>query len=211
MKKFGFTFASLALLAVFTAFGVRADALPDGYHALAYIEGTGTQWIDTGLVPDGTTTLTAEYQLTDWSKCASAYVFGVWADGNVGRMQFSYKINENTLFLGYGVSYDNTSVTCTPDTARHTVELDDATFYLDGEKLSPTKPTTASGYSNWSWKSGGKKLYLFACDGGRHCRQHYSFAPLLLQDLERRGPGARFRALREQRGEDRTPRHRAGS
>ena len=120
MKKLGFTFTSLVLLAVLTVFGARAGALPDGYHELSYIEATGTQWIDTGLAPNATTTLTAEYQLTDWSKNATAYVFGVWENGNVGRMQFAYRITgdyPNKLFLGYGVSYDNTSVTCPPDTA----------------------------------------------------------------------------------------------
>lgn len=41
------------------------EMLPDGYERLEYIEGTGTQWIDTGFTPDQDTRVRARFVVTD--------------------------------------------------------------------------------------------------------------------------------------------------
>ena len=50
-------------VALFAALGARATVL-EGYTGLKYIESTGTQWIDTMVVPNANTEIVTQYQLT---------------------------------------------------------------------------------------------------------------------------------------------------
>ena len=63
--------AALALVCIWFA-TPSWGALPSGYTQLEYIESTGTQYIDTGIVPNSTTT--AEVKFNNSKK--TSFVFG---------------------------------------------------------------------------------------------------------------------------------------
>ena len=69
--------------------------LPTGYTALEYLESTGTQYIDTGVIPNSNTGVIADFQYTD-TRSGEQVVFGVvennfLIDRISGIMYYAYK------------------------------------------------------------------------------------------------------------------------
>jgi autotransporter-associated beta strand protein len=105
-----------------------AATLPDGYQPLKYIEGTGTQWINTGYTPKSTDTIEMELMFT---KLGSNQA--VWcARKSAGQQQFAF------FWLTAGARFDYNGVeTQTPtDTfnaavnTRYTIKADSTTGEL---------------------------------------------------------------------------------
>ena len=125
--------------------GVAQGAdLPVKY--LAYVEATGSQYVDTGFVPNGNTKIEATYQLTALESQHN-YVFGVYGANGSGRCQFSPAAK---TYAGFGDGYSD-SITWQEDTAWHTVEMNKGTFKVDGNQI----------YSR-SFAGASKNLFLFA-------------------------------------------------
>ena len=75
--------SNIVVTAIAAAFGIAMSplavhaALPDGYTKLEYIESSGTQYINTGIVPKTTTRVVVDFSLTTtaggqwngWSRC----------------------------------------------------------------------------------------------------------------------------------------------
>ena len=132
----GIIVAGFALAAI--AFSSHAAPLPAEYIRLEYIQGTGTQWINTGYTPASTDTIEEEVEFTGVGQnqafwCArtdgakATFTF-FWLTGG---LRFDYNTTQHTIPLGtftaavgtrYKVKADGTSgdVTITYDTANGT-------------------------------------------------------------------------------------------
>ena len=75
--------SNIVVTAIAAAFGIAMSplavhaALPDGYTKLEYIESSGTQYINTGIVPKTTTRVVVDFSLTttaggQWNGWSSA-------------------------------------------------------------------------------------------------------------------------------------------
>ena len=126
-----------------------------GYAPLDYIESTGTQWIDTKVVPTANTSLILDYRLTTWKVETNSriYLFGAYKSASAGRFQFAHATDTDKLVFGYGASTDSSTV-CAPDTDRHVLEVRGGAFTLDGEGPYPSSPI--------AWSDTSKNLCLFA-------------------------------------------------
>ena len=111
---------------------------------LAYVEATGSQYVDTKFVPNGNTKIEATYQLVQLGQELN-YVFGEY--GNNGRCQFS---RAAATFAGFGSSYKG-DIAWTEDTDWHTVVMDKGTFTVDSEQIYMA-----------SFTGTAKNLFLFA-------------------------------------------------
>lgn len=108
------------------------NGLPEGYKQILYIESTGTQYIDTGLIADENTRVVIDFQLTDKS---ASFIFG--ARKSVFLNAFAFNISGDNFVSSYGNSQN---VTIAPaDLNRHVVDKNKETVYFDN---SPTSLTT---------------------------------------------------------------------
>ena len=138
---------SIALGLVCLAGAAQGVDLPVKY--LEYVEATGSQYVDTGFVPNGNTKIEATYQLTTL-ELERNYVFGVYGASNAGRCQFAPAAK---TFAGFGTGY-NDKISWEADTDWHTVLMDKGTFKVDGNQV----------YKN-GFSGTAKNLYLFAVNG----------------------------------------------
>lgn len=131
--------------------------IPDGYTLLEYVESTGSQYLDTGIVPKSTTRLCVDFQYTNiptpiagdgfcngWGASASqeAFEFGIRKDG-----KFFEVVNYKTEYTALSAA----------DTNRHTLDLASGAQYFDGELKSETSIGDAA--------TSGQTMYLFALHG----------------------------------------------
>ena len=79
-------------------------SLPSGYKRLEYIQSSGTQWIDTGIVPKNNTRVDADCDITygtDWVMILGSYdpnkYFSWWANG---AKIYAYYGNSNKNVTG---------------------------------------------------------------------------------------------------------------
>lgn len=107
-----------------------ADVLPDGYTRLNYIEGTGTQYVNTGLPYSSRYRIVIEFMLDTSS---AGYLFGVQDDintriairGDTGaatRVFYGSQGEEtNTLLANvrYTINFNQNIVSCSPSTLQH--------------------------------------------------------------------------------------------
>lgn len=104
------------------------SGLPDGYVELAYIQSSGTQYIDTGI--SGKTTVTAE--------------FTVQATGSIENSPFISNAGESTMVMWYafsgkflarrgGSAYIYTIVS---DNEKHDVKFLESTIEIDGQSFA---------------------------------------------------------------------------
>ena len=132
----GIIVAGFALAAI--AFSSHAATLPAEYIRLEYIQGTGTQWINTGYTPASTDTIEEEVEFTGVGQTQAFWC--ARTDGTkatftffwlTGGLRFDYNTTQHTIPLGtftaavgtrYKVKADGTTgdVTITYDTASGT-------------------------------------------------------------------------------------------
>lgn len=114
------------------------STLPAGYTMLEYVEATGTQYIDTGILVKSNTLAEFEYQYTATS--ATNYVFGQVAGS--ASLILGYRSNRIWWFRSNDVSF--------LDTARHKVEYrSDGKVYRD-EAVVGTRGTFGSTPQNYT-------------------------------------------------------------
>lgn len=99
--------------------------LPSGYTEVDYIEVTGTQYINTGFVPDQDTRIICEFKRTGGSG-----VYG--ARNTVSTRNFSMRVINNAWQIGYGNGV--LTGTITADTTNwHVADHNKNNLYIDGE------------------------------------------------------------------------------
>ena len=177
--KSTFSGAVLALgaCAAFT-FCTRAAALPAEYTRLEYIQGTGTQWINTGYTPASNDTIEEEVEFTGVGQnqafwCArtdgakATFTF-FWLTGG---LRFDYNTKQTTIPLGtftaatgtrYKVKADGTTgdVTITYDTANGTTNNTVLTYEPASFTVGGTLSVLASQMKG-STSPGNYGLYKF--------------------------------------------------
>ena len=134
------------------ALGAEAGMLPSGYVELEYLESSGTQYINTEIVPKSTTRIVSDFsfvELPSGSLAASGWVngggkqfwFGVGSDGN-----FKASVSGNATSSPAGVA---------ADTGRHSFDISTSTLEFDGTEF-------ANQGSAFTDEASGNTLYLFA-------------------------------------------------
>lgn len=125
-------------------------SLPSGYTQLEYIESTGTQYIDTGVVPDSNTKVECDFL----AKTLDCGVFGARID---------YNSNAFTLFWSVtnaaAIEIGNTFFALGPKATvgkRYVVEMSATSFKLDGETLQTYSQTAIAP---------GVPIYIFWSSG----------------------------------------------
>lgn len=130
------------------------SVLPDGYVELEYIESTGTQYVDTGVSPEKSTSVRLDYAL---SEVQPSYVclFGARNGDVEATNSFSVFCTPDSRYMtAYG---PNIGVTFgSQDVSRHTLIKGGRLTSIDGD--SAENPDAA-----WSQSS---PLHLFECDTG---------------------------------------------
>lgn len=147
------------------AAAVFAGTLPAGYAEHEYLESTGTQYIDTGVVITPTMAVEADAQFTD-KDTKQQRIFGNShngasdPDGDLGTGHLNFDIYiQGQGYLASALAEDKGDYVRTStyaDKNRHTHKLDctDRKYYLDGTVMT-THATTPTKSTNGS-------LYIFA-------------------------------------------------
>ena len=154
VRKFAYGFMVFAAMSAASAFA--AGTLPAGYTEIKYIQSSGTQYINTGVVPITTTRVVVDFSLTSaaggqwngWGSTGSkeSFFFGADAGGT-----FMASVSGNWTKSNTGVAIN---------TARHTFDLSSAALKFDGQTFVNE---SASPFSN---AASGNTLYLFAMHWG---------------------------------------------
>ena len=142
--------------------------LPSGYTPLAYIESTGTQYIDTGTKPTSTGKQEVEFKFTS-SWASGKGVCGCGDSSSGKRFWVTNSGSQDCFSFGLGAGYWITSY----DMCKHTVIIDapQVTIKLDGlsgqtATLTNAMPTTLNVYvgavnNNGSTITGNSRIYSY--------------------------------------------------
>ena len=87
----------------------KQQLLPDEYQQVEYIESTGTQYIDTGVIPDNETGISLTVAFLNLS--SDLFRFGTRQDS--GETRFIIGTNKTTPYFGFGKSKSVSTVTIT--------------------------------------------------------------------------------------------------
>lgn len=118
-------------------------SLPSTYTKLDYIESHGTEYFDTGFVPNGNTRVTVDFEGAAVPSVVALFgartgmtenVFAMWLEGNQALPQYG------------NVVYDTKPITTT-NTVRHTYDLNKGVATVDGSSVSFTNLTFSAGQS----------------------------------------------------------------
>ncbi len=136
------------------------------YVFVEYIQSTGQEWIDTGIIANGNTKVDIDFQLTEISP---SFVFGSRASS--GDKMYTFNISSNGNFItGYDATNSEVDVA---DTKRHIAMKNHRTLYFDGNfKLQVSKSdfTTPANLEIFATYNNGTKGYLpskiklYSCD-----------------------------------------------
>lgn len=103
--------------------------LPSGYTELAYIQSSGTQWIDTGFKPNQDTRVVMNCYVISFNSC-DMFLFG--ARVSAGNTAFYVAADDTNTkwFISYGSDVQNPVGTCighhSIDMNKNSVSIDDA-------------------------------------------------------------------------------------
>ena len=119
--------------------------LPSEYTEVDYIEGTGTQYIDTGVVAKTTTTYDLYASFPELPS-ATRGIIGVLETGSFGRWNL-YLSGNGYISVGYSGSYYNSTVIPTLNTKYHLVQTP-TEFKIGNNSIVQYTVTSASSSSN---------------------------------------------------------------
>ena len=118
----------------------RIVKLPAGYRQVEYIESSGTQYIDTGFMPNGNTRVLCDFQLTR-AFDESRAVFGARTSGT-SQLYVLFHIGSNSFRNDY---YNNIEkINVANELARMIVDKNKNVTTLDGNTQTYTAVTTAT-------------------------------------------------------------------
>lgn len=130
------------------------------YVFVEYIQSTGTQWIDTGIIANGDTKVDIDFQLT---KIYASFIFGSRTATRVNAYTFNIgsAVNDGNLISSYGQSAVQSL--CQPDTLRHFAMKNHRTMYIDDilySQVGKETFTTPASLELFACYNGGAKGYL---------------------------------------------------
>lgn len=145
--------------------------LPSRYIQVEYIESTGTQWIDTGFMPNGDTTLEIDYQLTDYP--SNCYLYGVSGDGTSNYQCMHYirvNVAQNRHEHALGNQLNTPITNSALDTNRHIIKRNKSNIYFDSTLMGHPSATFDAIYtmeifarnSNGTVGNGKTKMKLYS-------------------------------------------------
>jgi hypothetical protein len=118
-------------------------ALPSGYTKLAYIQSTGTQWVDTGFKPNQNTRVKMDCNVIGFNS-SDAFLFGARiASGDTAFCLAADDANTRWFAL-YGNAVQNPTGTCT---GKHSIDFNQNVLTLDGKNFTFAKTTSQSPYN----------------------------------------------------------------
>lgn len=119
----GSTQASKVYLGSTTIWEKNSSELPAGYTQLEYIESTGTQYIDTGIIPTQGTSVEIDFQYINL--LADTALFGIWEDPWNALLYHCTLYNDKWYFGSYDTDDGNIDwINGSPDNQRYTVKID---------------------------------------------------------------------------------------
>ena len=142
-------------------------SLPSGYTKLAYIQSTGTQWVDTGFKPNQNTRIKMDCNVIGFNSM-DAFLFGARiASGNTAFCLAADDANTRWFAL-YGNAVQNPTGTCT---GKHSIDFNQNVLTLDGKKSTFAKTTFQSSYNlllfatitNGNVDSQRGKMAIYSC------------------------------------------------
>lgn len=148
----------IAPLALCTALGAGAAnaALPSGYTQLTYIESSGTQYINTGIVPKASTRVVCDFQFSSVPDYANATCECGWGSSGGAETFLFGAAKGQPNFVAYVSSSWVQSDTGVPlDAERHVFDL-----AKGSQKLDNTEFATDATLGNTA--TSGQTMYLFA-------------------------------------------------
>ena len=130
--------------------------LPSAYQEVAYIQSTGTQYIDTGVLPSSNTNIIMDYEYI--SGQSGKYIPLACERITVGANMFGIWINDRTkeIAINYG-TIDTAAISGTNGAGRHTYSNDGNKWYLDGNLI---KTISTSSFSSTG------SFFIFALNAG---------------------------------------------
>ena len=139
------------------------------YVFVEYIESTGQEWIDTGVIANGNTKVDVDFQLVE---VTASFVFGSRAGSTNRTYTFSVgnMSNGGEFVSAYGSS--GNMVIATADTNRHIVMKNHRSTYFDGvfktqvSKQDFTTPETLEIFASYNNGTKGylpSKMKLYSC------------------------------------------------
>ena len=139
-----------------TTKSVSGTILPSTYQEVEYIESTGTQYIDTGVIPSSTTNIIMDFEYISGE--SGKYIPLIGERLTVGSNMFGIWINDSTkeIAINFG-TVDTSAISSTNGMGRHTYSNDGNKWYLDGSLINTitTSSFTATG-----------SLFIFALNAG---------------------------------------------
>ena len=127
------------------------SVLPDGYVELEYVESSGSQWVDTGVYPGGSTRVTADVEILK-STSVSGIFGGRDGSQNAGG-KFSLWTIKQAFRTDYGTSETQVQV---PADGRHAIDKSGPVTTIDGTTVQVAQASFSSAGS----------LYLFTNNEG---------------------------------------------
>ena len=106
-----------------------AKGLPAGFTKLAYIQSSGTQYINTGFKPNNNTRVVMDLLYTGSESISNE--FGAWNSSNNASF-ICLTTGQNNLYPFYGNASQTVSVN---RTARHTVDMDKNVVKMNGTTM----------------------------------------------------------------------------
>ena len=144
---------------------------------IEYLEGTGTQWINTGIKPNGDTIVKADINISG----AYAYLFGARNDTSAACYMVSNNGGSNKAVFRYNTS-QGTGLAANAITGRCNLEVRGNVLYVNGTStVSRTAATFTTNYPLYifayngagslvGWNIASYKLYSFKIDNGEEKR-----------------------------------------
>ncbi len=127
--------------------GGSESRLPTGYTEVEYIESTGAQYIDTGVLPDANTKLDIDFSYTNTT--SNTQLFGSRKSWNQQGFYVGTKTNTvgSMFWIEFGSSFIETNLP-TSDRNRHTISFSKKFYYDNVLKGSFSDTVTLDGYAN---------------------------------------------------------------
>ena len=136
-----------------------AVTLPAGYTELEYIESTGTQYIDTGIMLDSTDKIEVVAMATDAEQNKSTYFFGAYDSAN------GFGLNFYNPSMAYYPVWKNVAAVATSTlfvlNTLYTFEMSSAGVYANGTQIATVSGTftgTKNAYLFWANATLAKSL-----------------------------------------------------
>jgi len=137
-------------MSMFYELMMKKKGIPSRYQEVEYIESTGTQWIDTGIVPSATIQFVCDVEFTDILVGRVGTIKSIPGKNYANRHYFGVL---SSRFIGANGNIYNHSIT-NANTNRHIFSLDNKGLSIDNVLV----------YSHTGEYETNLSFYLFACN-----------------------------------------------